>query len=180
MDSNHTFTAFVSDWLPYPAALRLNFARSCVDLLDHHKLVDRVGFEPTTFRVRAEYSNPVELPIHKLTWAGYLVVMRPLRIFYTRKKRISSLNPYGTDWIFHTPLKIGGSGGYCPHTNILIKSQMPVYCSFTSIIKNFFLHCQRTIIILPHFITSSTSFLKNGPSCWFRPNLYSSSANRFH
>ena len=103
------------------------------------KLVDRVGFEPTTFRVRAEYSNPVELPIHKLTWAGYLVVMRPLRIFYTRKKRISSLDPYGTDWIFHTPLKIGGSGGYCPHTNILIKSQMPVYCSFTCIKKLYLL-----------------------------------------
>jgi hypothetical protein len=27
-------------------------------------MVDREGFEPTTFRVRAEYSNPVELPIH--------------------------------------------------------------------------------------------------------------------
>ncbi len=123
-----------------------------------------MGFEPTTFRVRAEYSNPVELPIHKLTWAGYLVVMRPLRIFYTGKKRISSLDPYGTDWIFHTPLKIGGSGGYCLHTNILIKSQMPVYCSFTSIIKNCIYYCQWTINILTHFITSSTSFLKNGGS----------------
>ena len=29
--------------------------------------------------------------------------------------------------------KNGASGGYCPHTNILIKSQMPVYCSFTCI-----------------------------------------------
>ena len=28
------------------------------------KLVDVVGFEPTTFRVRAEYSDPVELHIH--------------------------------------------------------------------------------------------------------------------
>ena len=27
-------------------------------------MVDRVGFEPTTYRVRADYSNPVELPIH--------------------------------------------------------------------------------------------------------------------
>ena len=31
--------------------------------------------------------------------------------------------------------KNGASGGYCPHTNILIKSQMPVYCSFTCIKK---------------------------------------------
>ena len=29
----------------------------------------------------------------------------------------------------------GASGGYCLHTNILIKSQMPVYCSFTCIKK---------------------------------------------
>ena len=29
------------------------------------KMVDVVGFEPTTFRVRAEYSDPVELHIHK-------------------------------------------------------------------------------------------------------------------
>ena len=29
------------------------------------KLVDVVGFEPTTFRLRAEYSDPVELHIHK-------------------------------------------------------------------------------------------------------------------
>ena len=28
------------------------------------KLVDVVGFEPTAFRVRAEYSDPVELRIH--------------------------------------------------------------------------------------------------------------------
>jgi hypothetical protein len=34
--------------------------------------------------------------------------------------------------------KIGASGGYCLHTNILIKSQMPVYCSFTRI-KNLYL-----------------------------------------
>jgi hypothetical protein len=85
--------------------------------------------------------------------------MRPLRIFYTRKKRISSLDPYGTDWIFHTPLKIGGSGGYCPHTNILIKSQMPVYCSFTCI-KNCIYYCQWTINILTHYLVPSTTFLK--------------------
>ena len=29
------------------------------------KLVDVTGFEPATFRVRAEYSDPVELHIHK-------------------------------------------------------------------------------------------------------------------
>ena len=29
------------------------------------KLVDVVGFEPTAFRLRAEYSDPVELHIHK-------------------------------------------------------------------------------------------------------------------
>jgi len=35
--------------------------------------------------------------------------------------------------------KIGASGGYCLHTNILIKSQMPVYCSFTCIKKLYLL-----------------------------------------
>ena len=42
------------------------------------KLVDVVGFEPTTFRVRAEYSDPVELHIHKLV---QVVGTAPTRIF---------------------------------------------------------------------------------------------------
>ena len=42
------------------------------------KLVDVVGFEPTAFRLRAEYSDPVELHIHKLV---QVVGTAPTRIF---------------------------------------------------------------------------------------------------
>ena len=70
--------------------------------------------------------------------------------------------------------KIGASGGYCLHTNILIKSQMPVYCSFTCIKKwpGRLVTLQHLVLFRDTLIYFSYYRIKNLMYGWNRTNGY--------
>ena len=80
-------------------------------------MVDVVGFEPTAFRLRAEYSDPVELHIHKKLYLilstnyNHLTTLYPrvnnllkklyLRLF-CKSKSLYTTNVLSFDLDFHT------------------------------------------------------------------------------